>query len=317
MKVSDFRSKLSDIAHHKKTMSWVVAPFRYFFLIAIGYIVLFQLFYMISYAFRPASEMMDPSVVWIPRNPTFSRFVEAFESLDYFKTLWNTLSIQVISGIAEVATCAVVAYGFARYNFPFKNVLFALVLVTIMVPPVMISVPMYLNYAYFDVFGILGAISKAVGTELRPNLVDSGWVFWLPSLFASGLRSGLFIFIYRQFFKGLPYELEEAASIDGAGPVKTFLNIIVPSSGVAILTVAIFSVVWHWNEHDLSRLYFNNNFPLSVRLSVITTNTASGGISDRGFTMAASLLFVLPVLIMYMILQRKFIQSIDRVGIVG
>lgn len=311
------KSKLQNIARHKKTKEWLVAPFRYFFLIAIGYIVLFQVFYMISYAFRPSSEMMDASVVWIPRHPTFDRFVEAFESLKYFETLWNTISVQVVSGLLEVATCAVVAYGFARFNFPFKGVLFALVLLTIVVPPTMISVPLFLNYAYFDIFGILGAISKAVGTELRPNLIDSGWVFWLPSLFASGLRSGLFIFIYRQFFKGLPYELEEAASIDGAGPVKTFLHIIVPSSGVAILTVAIFSVVWHWNENDLSMLYFNNNFPLSVRLSIITTQMASGATNDRGFTMAACLIFVLPVLIMYIILQRKFIQSIDRVGIVG
>ena len=163
----------------------------------------------------------------------------------------------------------------------------------------------------------MGGLSKLFGTELRPNLLDSGFVFWIPSIFASGLRSGLFIFIYRQFFKGLPYELEEAASIDGAGPIKTFMYIIVPSSGVAILTVAIFSVVWHWNEYDLSALYFNDNYPLSVRLSVVTSELATGATNDRGLTMAASLLFVLPVLIMYIILQRKFIQSIDRVGIVG
>lgn len=312
-----FKSKLNDIAHHKKTKELAVAPLRYFFLIAIGYIVLFQLFYMVSYAFRPSSEMADSSVVWIPRHPTFDRFIEAFDSMKYFETLWNTLSVQIVSALIEVITCAIVAYGFARFKFPFKGVLFAFVLVTIMVPPIMVSIPLFLNYAYFDIFGILGLISEAVGTELRPNLIDTGWVFWLPSLFASGLRSGLFIFIYRQFFKGLPYELEEAASIDGAGPVKTFMHIIIPSSGVAILTVAIFSVVWHWNEYDLSMLYFNNSYPLSVRLSQITTQMASGAVNDRGFTMAAALLFVLPVLIMYIILQRKFIQSIDRVGIVG
>ena len=311
------KSKLQDISRHKKTKELILAPFRYFFLIAIGYIVLFQLFYMISYAFRPSAEMADPSVVWSPRNPTFDRFVEAFESLNYLTTLWNTVSVHIVSALIEVATCAVVAYGFARYNFPFKNVLFGFVIITIMVPQVMISVPLFLNYANFDFLGILGGLSKLFGTELRPNLLDSGFVFWIPSIFAAGLRSGLFIFIYRQFFKGLPYELEEAASIDGAGPIKTFMYIIVPSSGVAILTVAIFSVVWHWNEYDLSALYFNDNYPLSVRLSVVTTELANGATNDRGLTMAASLLFVLPVLIMYIILQRKFIQSIDRVGIVG
>ena len=144
------KSKLQDISRHKKTKELILAPFRYFFLIAIGYIVLFQLFYMISYAFRPSVEMADPSVVWIPRNPTFGRFVEAFESLNYLTTLWNTVSVHIVSALIEVATCAIVAYGFARYNFPFKGVLFGFVIITIMVPQVMISVPLFLNYANFD-----------------------------------------------------------------------------------------------------------------------------------------------------------------------
>jgi len=290
---------------------------KYFFLISIGYIILFQIFYMISYAFRPIDEMNDPSVVWLPRELTVQHFKDAFEKLQYLASLWNTLHIHILSALLEVVTCAVVAYGFARFKFPFKNLLFTLVLITIVVPSKIIATPLYLNYAFFDVFGILGGLSKLVGQDLRPNLLDTGFVFYLPSLFASGLRSGLLIFIYRQYFKGLPLELEEAASIDGAGPFKTFLYIIVPSSGVTILTASIFSVLWHWNEYDLSALFFNENFPLSVQLSFINSNLASNVTSNRGYTMAGCLLFILPVLLMYIILQKKFIQSIDRVGIVG
>lgn len=290
---------------------------KYFFLISIGYIVIFQLFYMLSYAFRPTEDMLEPSVVWLPRSLTTEHFKDAFEKMKYLSALWNTLSIHIVSALLEVAVCAFVAYGFARFEFPCKRLLFTLVLVTIVVPTKMLAVPLYLNYAFFDVFGILGGLSKIVGTELRPNLLDTGLVFYLPSLFAVGVRAGLFIFIYRQFFKGLPTELEEAASIDGAGPFKTFTRIIIPSSGVAVLTVAIFSVVWHWNEYDLSLLFFNDNYPLSVELSFINSNLAQDVTSNRGYTMAGCLLFALPVLIMYIILQRKFIQSIDRVGIVG
>ena len=119
------------------------------------------------------------------------------------------------------------------------------------------------------------------GSDLRPNLLDSGWVFYLPSIFASGLRSGLFIFIYRQFFVGMPKELEEAAAIDGASPVKTFLHVIIPSSGVAILTVSIFSLVWHWNEYNLSVLYFDENHPLSVRLSTLSQSLSVMGLGDN------------------------------------
>ena len=112
--------------------------------------------------------------------------------------------------------------------------------------------------------------------------------------------------------------MEEAAAIDGASPVKTFLHVIIPSSGVAILTVSIFSLVWHWNEYNLSVLYFDENHPLSVRLSTLSQSLSVMGLGDnRGVRMAACLLFILPVLLVYIVLQRKFIQSIDRVGIVG
>ena len=310
------QSKLQMLKDKKYAKTLLLSALRYFFLISIGYIVLFQLFYMFSYAFRTTGDMNDPSVVWVPRVFTMENFSLALKQMNYLKSFWNTFSIQVLSGIIEVISCAIAAYGFARFKFPFKNLLFFMVIVTIVVPSQMIAVPLYLNYADFNPFGIIGIISKLAGTDLRPNLLDGGLVFYLPSIFASGLRSGLFIFIYRQFFVSLPLELEEAASIDGAGPLKTFTSIILPSSGSAVLTVSIFSVVWHWNEYYLSALYFEENYPLSVRLSSISAGLEQGQ-DNRGLRMAACLLFVVPVLIMYSILQRKFIKSIDRVGIVG
>ena len=312
------KDTLSDYKRKKRIKEILLLIFKYFFLISIGYIVLFQLFYMIAYAIRPYSDMYNPSVVWITKNPMFQNFKDVIASMEYLKSFWNTFSVQVLSAFIEVASCAIVAYGFARFNFPCKNLLFMFVIITILVPSQMIAVPMYLNFADFDFFGILKLIYKVTGSDLRPNLLDSGWVFYLPSIFASGLRSGLFIFIYRQFFVGMPKELEEAAAIDGASPVKTFLHVIIPSSGVAILTVSIFSLVWHWNEYNLSVLYFDENHPLSVRLSTLSQSLSVMGLGDnRGVRMAACLLFILPVLLVYIVLQRNFIQSIDRVGIVG
>jgi multiple sugar transport system permease protein len=186
-----------------------------------------------------------------------------------------------------------------------------LVLVTIIVPSQMLIIPMYLNFAHFDILGIL----KLVGLgHLRPELLNTGLTFWLPSLFGVGVRSGLFIFIYRKFFEGLPRELEEAAYVDGAGPLRTFISVILPSSGVVFLTVTIFSTIWHWNESYMSDMYNKLNPPLAVKLDYVRNELQK---DSRSAAMAACLLFVLPMLIMYMILQRKFVQSIDRVGIVG
>ena len=292
--------------------------FRYLFLLAVGYVVVFQLAYMVSYAFRPNAEMTDPSVVWIPKTFTLENFKNAYNLLDFGASLLNTVSVQVISGLIEIISCSFVAYGLSRTRFRGIGIIFAMVMVMILLPPQMTAVPMYLNYAHFDVLGVLKFVGDIIGKELRPNLLDSGFVFWLPSVFGVGLRSGLFIFIYRQFFKGLPRELEEAASLDGASALGTFIRVVLPSSSVVILTVTIFSVVWHWNDYYLSVLFFNENYPLAVRLQQLGTSAIGLGMYiDRGLTMAACLIFILPVLIMYTILQRKFIQSIDRVGIVG
>lgn len=318
MSMRKVNSERNIIKSKKIAYGTVLTFLKYFFLISIGYIIIFQIAYMISYAFRSSVDINDPSIVWIPRNLTLENFKNAIEIMDYVGSFWNTISIQVLSGIIEIVSCAVVAYGFARFKFAGKNLLFALVVITIVVPNQMIAVPLYLNYADFDILGIFGLFNNLTGIDLRPNLLDSGAVFYLPSLFASGIRSGLFIFIYRQFFVGMPLELEEAAAIDGAGPIRTFTSIIVPSSGVAIITVAIFSLVWHWNEYYLSALFFDEKYPLSVRLSNLSESLSGGGVSDdRNLRMAACLIFALPVLIVYILLQRKFIQSIDRVGIVG
>ena len=238
--------------------------------------------------------------------------------MNYLKSLWVTIYIQFVSAIIEVITCAIAAYGFARFEFKGKRLLFGLVLLTILIPPQMIAVPMYLNYAHLDFLGILKEIGSLIGKDIRPNVLNTAQVFYLPSLFGVGLRSGLFIFIYRQFFKSMPKELEEAAWIDGADPVKTFVKVIIPSSGVVILTVCIFSIVWHWNDYYLSTLYLNDKFPLSVSLAQITAGVRQVAAEDnRGVRMAGCLLFVMPILIMYAILQKRFISSIDRVGIVG
>ena len=158
------------------------------------------------------------------------------------------------------------------------------------------------------------------GIDLRPNILDTPLTFYLPALFGVGLRSGLFIFIYRQFLSKIPYELEEAAYIDGAGPFKTFVSIIIPSSGVVIFTVIIFSVIWHYNDYYLSDMYLTENRTLAVSLANITSTVSTQLVEEdykRVLQMAGSLVFIAPVLIMYMILQKKFVQNIDRVGIVG
>ena len=138
-----------------------------------------------------------------------------------------------------------------------------------------------------------------------------------------GLRSGVLIYIYIQFFTGLPRELEEAAWVDGAGPFKTFLRIAVPSSSVVFITVIVFSLIWHWNDSLLAGVYLTTDATLAVTIGSIddwlgAIYTVYGGTPQYASAVtAACLLFIAPMLVFYMIVQRGFVESIDRVGITG
>lgn len=304
------------------TAHTAISVIRAAFLICMSYILVYPLVYMISMSVQSSSQLLDPSVVWVPTSVTLDNYKKAFEAMNYGSSLVFTLRVHMVSALIEIFTCAFVAYGFARFKFKGRNLMFGLVLVTILVPQEMIIIPLYVNYRNFDPLGIMSIVNMISGTENYLNLLNSGWVFYIPSILGCGLRSGLFIFIYRQFFKGLPVELEEAASIDGAGPIKTFLRIVLPSSSVVIITVTIFSIIWHWNEYYLTSMYFTQDKSLSVALSQISSLIINIGISQyniitTGITMAACVMTIAPVLVVYLFLQKYFIQSIDRVGIVG
>lgn len=298
----------------KRIIAIVLSAIRWIFLIAIGYIALFPLFVMVSTSFMTMADVLDQSVVYIPKTITFEHYIEALDKLNYFKALKSTALIPVLAGLIEVVTCAVTAYGFSRFDFKEKNILFGLVIVTIAVPATLLMIPQYCAFYNFDPIKLLAMFNKIFGTNLNINLINTGFTMWLPSLFSVGLRSGVFIFIYRQFFKGLPKEFEEAAYVDGANALVAFIKVIIPSSKVAITTVLVFSLVWHWNEYYTTGVFLlEDNRPLSVMLGEISNSTTL----SSGTRMAAALIFVLPMLVIYLILQKQFIKSIDKVGIVG
>lgn len=298
----------------------VVNLLRYFFLISLSYIVLYQITFMLSQAFKPMDQLYDPSVVWLPKKFTVDNLKLAWETMNYLRSFATTLLIPIGSGLLQIITCSITAYGLARFKFKGSKMIFTLVLFTILIPPQMIIVPTYLNYSHLDFFGVLSVLGRLFEKDIRPNVLDTGLTFYLPAIFGVGLRSGLFIFIYRQFFIKMPTELEEAAYIDGAGPLRTFLSIIIPSSGVVMLTVTIFSVIWHYNDYFLSAMYLTERKTLAVALETIASTSSTQNIAadyTRVLNMSGSLLFIIPVLVMYMILQKRFIRNIDRVGIVG
>lgn len=316
--------KQNNVLMKKHTGKVIAYICRYVFLIAFSYILLYPLIYIAVNSLLNVSDYFDPTVEWVPKTVTFDNFKLAIKSMDFGKSFLNTLVYEMVAALLEVCSCAVAAYGLARFDFKGKKLLNGLMILTILVPTAMIIIPSYVNFRYMDFAGILGLISKIVGTELRPSILDTPLVFWLPSVLGVGLKGGLFIYIYMQFFKGLPREFEEAAWLDGAGPWKTFLKVIVPSSSVPVITVLLFSVVWHWNEYYTPQMYLSENFPLSVKLANISdlmNSVLYGDSALKALTgptiMAGCFMCIVPMLIFYLCFQKKFIASIANSGIVG
>lgn len=308
----------------KKRVKHIAAStLRYVFLIAFSYTLIYPVIFMISSMLKSSLDYFDPTVQWVPKTWSLESIGLAVKALDFWKSICATLINEVVAALLSVASCMVTAYGLARFNFKYKNVLMGILFLTMLVPPMITVIPNYVNFRYLDFFGILGFIGKITGLELRPSILNTPLVFYLPSILSVGLKNGFFIFIYHQFFKGLPKELEEAAWIDGAGAWKTFLRVILPSSGTSIVTVLLFAVVWYWNDSVNAGMFIDAPQTLRVNLAHLFGNASTDlveGITsmNRGSViMAAFFLAIVPLLIFYVIIQRKFISSIVNSGIVG
>jgi len=183
--------------------------FRLLLLIAMSFVVLYPMMYMISNAFKPFMQTYDPSVIWLPKTLTMENIKDAMAILDIGASLPNTLLTAIVTAFMQVAMCLVVGYGFARFQFRGRNVMFLLVILTMIVPQQAISTSLYTTYRYFDLFGLLRLLGIVTGGAVKTaNMIDSYWVFWLPAMLGMGLRAGCYILTYRQFFLSMPHELE-------------------------------------------------------------------------------------------------------------
>lgn len=319
MKWTEEVSALSDITasqvRRRKAADAVWRVFRFVILTGLGFVILYPLIYMVSCAFRQRIDMNDPTVLWIPRHPTLDIIRETMDAMDIWNTLKNTLLLNIGCSLVQVLSCAVTGYGFARFSFKGKKFLFGIVIMMILVPTQVIALPLYMQFRFFG-FG-----------KFSINLIDSFATMYLPAITANGISSGLMILLFRQFFRGLPRELEDAAYIDGCGPFMTFVRVMAPNAASAFLTVFLFSVVWYWNDYYVSATFFTNTRTIALMLQNLDTelkirlfNSATVEISPREqivWKEAGCLLSITPMLVMYAFLQKHFTEGIERSGIVG
>lgn len=279
----------------------------YGLLISMGFVFILPILNMLSASFKGIEELLDPTVGYIPRNITFENYQKALQVLNFKQVIWQSLLVTVVPSILQSLSCAIVGYGFARFDFAFKKMLFAFTLITFIIPAQITLIPQYLTFQSFDMLGNLSALA-------------------VPALLGQGLRSAIFILLFYQFFKMLPKSLEEAARLDGASDFKVFLKVAMPTVTPALIVTFIFSLVWYWNETYTTKLFLAGNLStLPLELSTFTASfqqmfKSAGEDAQRinqGIQMAATILTILPMMCIYFVLQRWFVEGVDRSGITG
>ena len=285
--------------------------FRALFLMGVGFVMLYPILFMISKSFKSVSDALDPTVVWIPSGTDMFNFKMAFKLLKFSDTMKNTLLLVVPCVVIQVITCLFVSYGFARFEFRFKGLLFGLLIFSLIVPVQTYIIPLYVNMK-------------------NMHLLNTYWQFYIMAALGTGIRSGLYIYIFRQYFRGLPKELEEAAYLDGCNPLRTFFHIMVPNVKGAILVVFVLSIVWYYNDYTLTGMRLNSDYPLSISLTGVSTalnNTVQGMVGQtmgsdikllsESILSAACLIVALPLIGVYVAVQKHFTEGIERSGLVG
>ena len=325
--IKDVKSNITDprknMVRKRVSTVWTMRILRTVILFGLCFVILFPTIQQLSMALRDPSDVNNPAVIWIPEQWSLMNVRVAMVALDYWNALWNTFRVSFISMVFQVLSTALAGYAFSKLKFKGSNIIFLLVLLTIVIPPQALSVPQFLFYR--DMFG----------TGI--SLLNSEISIYIMSMFGMGIRSGIFIYIFRQFFRGLPKELEESAQVDGASVFRTFWNIMLPNARGAIVTVGLFAFVWQWNDSYYAKILevSTERVPLlTMQLLNVADNVYqalfyTGGLNLIGqdvwenpmflalISSVSALLMMLPLLILYLFVQKQFVESIERTGIVG
>lgn len=304
-----------EVSNPKLLTKHLIRLATYIVLLDLAYVFLYPFFYMIVTSLKTHADLFDATVNWIPRTLKFENYKLAFNAIGFNLYIKNSVIYTVFGTLGHLVSCSFIGYGFARYEFIGKRVLFGILLLAIIVPTQAIIVPLFLLYS-------------------NMGLINTYLPVVLPTFFGFGLRGGLFVFIFRQFFLGLPKELEDAARIDGCGFLKAYFRIVLPISRAVMLVTLVLSMVWHWNDFYEPEFFAGRPGmrPLPVSLQILVPLLESParisqlmeetGLPDleavinNAVFMAGTFMSIAPIIVIYMFLQKKFMQGVERTGLV-
>jgi multiple sugar transport system permease protein len=316
----------------------IVKLFRFIFLLGIAYVVLFPFFTKIAGSFMSPEDFVDVTVMIIPKNFTLDIYKAIWVDLEYVLAFTNTLLISLACAVLQTFACCVIAYGLAKYKFKGNGIIFMLVLLTMLVPHKTLQASMSLRFTYFDICGIFSFLSggatffgidsiesvlasiKILNIPDGINLINTFWPLFILSITGLAFKNGLYIFMLRQFFRGIPDSLEESAYIDGASNFRTFIQIVLPMSVPMLITVFLFSFCWQWTDNFYTELFFTTtktvlmpdiiDIPKSLK-----TDYAGQSLYYAAIRNTCGLCIIAPLVILYLFGQRYLVEGIERSGL--
>ena len=279
----------------------------YFLLICIGYVYLRPIFEMISKSIMTEEDLIDPAISWIAKHATFDNFTSAITTLNVPTSLLNSIWFSGLLALAQTIVSAMTGFALSRYSFRGRNVWYIMLILAFILPIPLLTVPRIMIFD--EIFALTGV--KLIGSVV-PQL--------LMSILGQGTYSTMLILIFYNFFNMIPKSLDEAAMIDGAGSMKVFYHVAIRLSLSTILVVFLFSFVFNWNETYTTNTMLRSAVELLPGNLSLFDNSAGSGVAsnlNEAQKMAATLISIAPLLILYGLVQKQFIQGIENTGITG
>ncbi len=309
-----------------KRVVWYL--FRFLLLLGISYVILFPFFTKISSSFMSMDDFVDVTVRLIPRHPTLDTYKAIIVDNGYFEALLNTFILSLSCSVIQTFICCFIGYGFAKFKFKFNDLIFLLVIFTMVVPHATLQLSLFMEFRYFDVLGIINLLGGGVTDAIQVlettsiNMINTNAPLYILSFTGLGFKNGLFIFLMRQFFKGIPDELEESAYLDGSGVYRTFFNIIIPLSVTMMVTIFLFSFCWQWTDNFYTELFYTTSgdilLPDIIKVpKSLDTNYAGQALYTSAIRNTCGILILFPLIILYLFGQRYIVEGIERSGITG
>ena len=303
---------------------WYV--FRAILLIGLCFVILYPFFNKIFTSFMAYKDFADPTVNMIPKNWSVEIYKQLAIDDEYLTILLNTTLLSVGTALVQTFICCMIGYGLAKFRFKGNKLVMIFVIITMAIPHSTLQMSMFQHFKSFDLMTIQSLNWKGIiqlVTGKAPSFLNTFAPFFVLSLTGLAFKNGLYIFMMRQFFQGVPDELEESAYVDGSGTFRTFFRIILPLSVPMMVTIFLFAFSWQWTDGFYTDLFYNTtDVPLMMDLidgipDALFKNSSYAQMYNTAIMNAGGLMIIAPLVIVYLFGQRYLIEGIERSGITG